>query len=120
MYPFVQLSPKKRTQVRTPKYRPFCKAMRGHLSKKSCYWFKTLAMVLNVKTMTQYFAKNSTKTCKKNHIVCRLRNLHYILKSWTRNYFSISSCIKVQFLIQRIKNQTLPVLDNELDVLHSK
>ena len=29
-----------------------CQAMSGHFSKKSCYWSKTLTMVLNVKTVT--------------------------------------------------------------------
>ena len=90
-----------------------CQAMCGHFSKKPCYWSNTLTMVLNAKTMTQNFAKNLTKICKKHHLVCRLRNLHYSLKSWTRKNFPISSCIKVQFLIQKIKNQTLPVLDNK-------
>ena len=79
-----------RTQKRTPKHRPLS-------SHSSCYWSKTFTMVLNVKTMTSYFVKNSVKTCKQHHIVCRLRNPHFSLKSCARKYFSISPRIKSFF-----------------------
>ena len=80
-----------------------CQAMRGHFSRKSSYWSKNFIMVLNVKTMTWYFEKNSVKTCKQHRIVCRLRNPHVGLKSCARKYFSISPQIKIQFYLKELK-----------------
>ena len=96
-----------------------CQAIRGHFSRKSSYWSKNFIMVLNVKTMTWYFEKNSVKTWKQHHIVCRWKNPHFSLKSCARKflYFTL---YKNPVLSQRIKNQILPVLNNVLDVLHSK
>ena len=80
-----------------------CQAMPGHFSRKYSYWPKTFIMVLNVKTTTWYFEKNSVKTCKQHRIVCRLRNPHFSLKSCARNHFSISPYIKIQFYLKELK-----------------